>query len=144
MATWSVCCYQKTFGVVQWTMYELSSGNRFYIVGWNTLPNAKSDWYNPNKPAKYGLVFKSLNSVRYPYTYVTAPYAGKPQEGEGEFYYPGTENVTMYLVDRLDSVQPLEGRNVSFDSLYTSFTLACYMASKRFWIFKLVYYVIRL
>ena len=25
--------------------------------------------YNPNKPAKYGLLFKSLNDARFPYTY---------------------------------------------------------------------------
>ena len=46
--------------------------------------------FNPNKPAKYGLLFKSINAVRYPYTFVTAHYAGKPEEEIGGFYYPGT------------------------------------------------------
>ena len=50
--------------------------------------------YNPNKPAKYGLIFKSINAARYPYTYITAPYAGKPQEEGDDFYYPGTECIT--------------------------------------------------
>jgi len=25
--------------------------------------------YNPNKPAKYGLLYKSLNDARFPFTY---------------------------------------------------------------------------
>lgn len=87
--------------------------------------------YNPNKPAKYGLLFKSLNSARYPYTYVTTPYAGKPQAGDGEFYRPGTENVTMYLINRLDSNQKLEGKNISFDRLYTTFTLATWLLTEK-------------
>ena len=36
--------------------------------------------YNPDKPAKYGVLFKSLNSARYPYTYQTHVYSGKPEE----------------------------------------------------------------
>ena len=85
--------------------------------------------FNPSKPAKYGLLFKSINAARYPYTFVTAPYAGKPQEEGGEYYFPGTENITKYLIDRLDGKQALHGRNISFDRLYTSFTLAT-------WLFK--------
>ena len=40
--------------------------------------------YNPSKPAQYGLLFKSVNAVRYPYTFVTTVYAGKPEAGDGE------------------------------------------------------------
>ena len=36
--------------------------------------------YNPNKPAKYGVLFKSLNDARYSYTYRSLVYAGKPTE----------------------------------------------------------------
>ena len=35
--------------------------------------------FNPNKPAKYGLLFKSTNSARYPYSFASAPYCGKPK-----------------------------------------------------------------
>ena len=35
--------------------------------------------FNPNKSAKYGLLFKSINACRYPYTFRTAPYVGKPR-----------------------------------------------------------------
>ena len=32
--------------------------------------------FNPSKPAKYGLLFKSINAVRYSYTFSTTPYCG--------------------------------------------------------------------
>ena len=87
--------------------------------------------FNPNKPAKYGLLFKSINGARYPYTFVTAPYAGKPQEEGGDYYYPGTENITKHLIDRLDEKQRLRGRNISFDRLYTSFSLATWLFNEK-------------
>ena len=42
--------------------------------------------YNPNKPAKYGLLFKSLNDARFPYTYDSLVYAGKPEQVGGPYY----------------------------------------------------------
>ena len=33
--------------------------------------------YNPNKPAKYGLLYQSLCDSSIPYTYYSLPYAGK-------------------------------------------------------------------
>ena len=36
--------------------------------------------YNKSKPAKYGLLFRSLNSASVPYTYTSLVYAGKPRE----------------------------------------------------------------
>ena len=36
--------------------------------------------YNPNKPAKYGLLFKSFNDARFPFTYNSLVYAGKPEQ----------------------------------------------------------------
>ena len=47
--------------------------------------------YNPNKSAKYGLLFKSLIDARFPYTYNTLVYAGKPEQGDGPFYIEGIE-----------------------------------------------------
>ena len=32
--------------------------------------------YNPNKPAKYGLLYRSISHSVVPYTYFTLPYAG--------------------------------------------------------------------
>ena len=34
--------------------------------------------FNPNRPAKYGLLFKNINASRYLYSFVSAPYCGKP------------------------------------------------------------------
>ena len=50
--------------------------------------------YNPNKPAKYGLLYRSLCDSSTLYTYFTLPYAGKPEEIAGEaakFYFIGTD-----------------------------------------------------
>lgn len=58
--------------------------------------------FNPSKPAKYELLFKSINAARYPYTFGTALYAGKPQNEGGQFYHPGIENVTKYLTECID------------------------------------------
>ena len=41
--------------------------------------------FNPDKPAKYGILFKSINCARYPYTYQTHVYCGKP-EGDPDEY----------------------------------------------------------
>ena len=30
--------------------------------------------FNPNKPAKYGMFFKSVNAVNYSYTFIAATY----------------------------------------------------------------------
>ena len=82
----------------------LSAYNYLYID--ETLCPTRSQisfkQFNPSKQAKYGLLFKSINSVRYTYTFVTAPYVGKPQNEGGQFYHPGTENVTKYLIERMD------------------------------------------
>ena len=37
--------------------------------------------YNKDKPAKYGLNFRSLGSSRHPYIYYTVLYTAKPVEG---------------------------------------------------------------
>ena len=42
--------------------------------------------YNPNKPHKYGFLFKSLNEACFPYTFKSVPYAAKPTSGDGPFY----------------------------------------------------------
>ena len=86
--------------------------------------------YNPNKPAKYGLLFKSINAARYPYTFIAAPYSGKPVEEGGEYYIQGTENIVKYLVERLESKVQLNGRNISFDRLYTSLSLEIWLYEK--------------
>ena len=40
--------------------------------------------YNPNKLAKYGLLYRSLCDASVLYTYYSFPYAGKPEDLSGE------------------------------------------------------------
>ena len=49
--------------------------------------------YNPNKPAKYGMLFKSVNSACYPYTYQTIVYHGKPVGEPSTYYVTGTDKI---------------------------------------------------
>ena len=80
--------------------------------------------YNPDKPAKYGMLFKSINSARYPYTYQTIVYHGKPVGEPSTYYVTGTDNYTKYLVDKILEHKPLKGRNISMDRLNTSIAIA--------------------
>jgi len=80
--------------------------------------------YNPSKPAKYGLLFKSINAVTYTYTHCMIPYCGKPTEDETAYYVSGVEGAVKYLVQNLQKHVDLQGRNITFDRLYTSVSLA--------------------
>ena len=44
--------------------------------------------YNSSKPQKYGLLFKSINSVKYPFTFRAVVYSGKPTGDPGPYYIP--------------------------------------------------------
>ena len=48
--------------------------------------------YNPKKPHKYGLLLKSINDSRFPFTYKAAPYASKLENGDGPRYICTTED----------------------------------------------------
>ena len=86
--------------------------------------------FNPNKPAKYGLLFKSINASRYPYSFVSAPYYRKLVGEPVEKYKPGTFEVTKHIVSKLQRHTTLKGRNISFDRLYTSLPLMNYLLEK--------------
>ena len=88
-----------------------------------TRNQASFKQYNPDKPAKYGILFKSLNSARYPYTYQTHVYCGKPTEAANEYYIQGTSNYIKYLVQKLSQHYNPTGRNITMDRLYTSFEI---------------------
>ena len=87
--------------------------------------------FNPSNPAKYDLLFKSANAARYPYTFISSPYSGKPTEEGGQYYIQGTEAIVHYLIETLSTNSSLAGRNISFDRLYTSITLAKWLLEKR-------------
>ena len=80
--------------------------------------------FNSSKPANYGLLFKSINAVRYSYTFLTTPYCGKPRDQPTVYYTPGTKNVAKCLVMQLQKYVNIYGRNISFDQLYTCISLA--------------------
>ena len=75
--------------------------------------------YNPNKPTKYGLLYKSLNDARFPFIYQVVPYCGKPVQGTGLYYLNVTEDYLKHLVQSVP-VSLMAGRNISMDQLYTS------------------------
>ena len=70
---------------------------------------------NPSKPEKYGLLFKSVNATRYPYTFISSPYSGKPTEEGGQYHFQSTEAIVHCLIETLSTNSSLAGRNVSFD-----------------------------
>ena len=76
--------------------------------------------YNPNKPHRYGLLCKSLNDTRFPYTYKAVPYASKPVAGNGPYYIKNAIDYVKYLVNEVSSQQSIEARTISPDSLYTT------------------------
>ena len=75
--------------------------------------------YNPDKPAKYCMLFKSLNSAGIPYLY-GAVYSSKPEGEANEFYLKGTANYVKSLVSGLQKYVKLDGKNISMDRLYMS------------------------
>ena len=81
--------------------------------------------YNPSKPAKYRLLYRSLCDAKVPYTYSTLPYAGKPEViGANDYYVTGCDEYTKWLVNNFQIYGTLQGRNISLDRYFTSVTLA--------------------
>ena len=51
--------------------------------------------YSLSKPAKYGLLYRSLRDAKVPYTCSTLPYAGKPEMiGANDYYITGCDEYT--------------------------------------------------
>ena len=87
--------------------------------------------YNPDQPAKYGMLYKSINSARYRYTHQSHVYCGRLVEEPDENFVSGTINNVKYLVVKLSEYQNLTGRNISMDRLYTSFEVANWLSEKK-------------
>ena len=75
------------------------------------------------------MLFRSLNDARYPYTYVTSVYAGKPTEDPERHNVTGPEKVIEYLVMEMEEDGQLRGRNVTIN-IYTSFPLMQWLFEK--------------
>ena len=85
--------------------------------------------YNPNKPARYGLLVISISDAEVPYTYYRLPYAGKP-EIPNEYYVQGPDEKSMYLVTKLRLYCDLTGRNISMDRYFTSLSIADWLLGR--------------
>ena len=75
--------------------------------------------YNPNKPAKYRLLYKFLNGARFPFIYQVMAYCRKPVGGTGSYYLNATESYVKHLVQSMP-VSFLKGKNISMDLFYKS------------------------
>ena len=87
--------------------------------------------YNKSKPAKYGLLFRSINSAEMPYTYTSILYAGKPTGEPNEYYISSTDDIVKYLVTSLIDQVNMQGRSISCDRYYTSIELANWLLDKK-------------
>ena len=85
---------------------------------------------NPNKPHKYGALLKSLNDVRFPYTYKALPYAAKPTAGDEPFYISSTADYIKNLVIQTKEQVRFDGRNISKHRLYTRVEIANWLLEK--------------
>ena len=72
--------------------------------------------YIHNKPDKFGIKFKSINSVKVPYTHSIVVSAGKPENGNGPYYTPTVLSTVQRLVSNLQRKVELSGRNMSTDN----------------------------
>ena len=91
--------------------------------------------YKPQKPAKYGLLYRSLCDSTVTYTYFSLDYAGKPEVvgGNGaKFYITGTDEYTKYLVNGLSRYTSIQGCNILMDPYLTSVFLAEWALQKKF------------
>ena len=86
--------------------------------------------FNLSQLAKYGLLFKSINSARYPYSFLSAPFCGKPKSEPTEECKQGIFEVTKHMVEKISNYTSLKGQNIGFDRLYTSIPLAYWLLVK--------------
>ena len=89
--------------------------------------------YNRSKPAKYGMLFRSINSARFPCTFTAVVYAGRPKQYNLDlckYYVRGTEEKIKTLVTNLERCTNLAGRNVTYDRFYTSIALGKWLLEK--------------
>ena len=69
--------------------------------------------FNPSKPSKYGMLYKSMNVCRYPFTFSTAVYSGKPKAEPTSYNTPGTSQTVKHPIENLECHTNLVERNIS-------------------------------
>ena len=82
------------------------------------------------RQAPSGIVFKSINSVSYPYIHRITVCTGEPEGTPGEFYVPSGSPVIKSLVSGLSSLCPLDGNNITVDKQHNSLELAEWLLAR--------------
>ena len=85
---------------------------------------------NKDKPAKYGLLFRSINSAKVLYTYTSIFFAGKPVDKPGPHYIQTMDDIVKYLVNSLTREANIKGCNLFTDRFYTSIVIANWLLEK--------------
>ena len=75
--------------------------------------------YNPNKPHRNGLLLKSLNNARITLYIQSCTVCCKTMGWRWSYYLKSTINYIKYLVNEMEAGQPITGRTISTDHLYT-------------------------
>ena len=86
--------------------------------------------YNKDKPAKYGLNFRSLGSSTQSYIYWSLPYTGKPNTVTPAHITMVDELVLKIITDYEKYGHSLKGVNISMDRYYTSIPVAHQLLQK--------------
>ena len=89
--------------------------------------------YNRSKPAKYGMLFRSIDSARFPYTFTAVVYAGRPKQYNSDlckYYVRCTDETVKTLVTNLERCTNLAGRNITYDRFYTSIALGKWLLER--------------
>ena len=102
---------------------------------YNTRVKVTFKVFMKNKPAKYGLLFRSLNSSIVPYTYTAIVSAGKPTTLPYKYHIDSTELYVKTLVRDLEqnmanTTGEIKGCNITMDRFFTSVPLARWLLSK--------------
>ena len=86
--------------------------------------------FNPSKPAKFGMLYKSINACCYPFTFSAAVYPGKPKAEPTSYYTLGTSQTVKYLIQNWECHTNLVGRNILYNRLFTLIPMAKWLLDR--------------
>jgi hypothetical protein len=92
------------FGSGTYTVFLVGSYLIFFRFSVSRSKGFTFKTYLPDKPAKYGFLFKALGDAVYAYIYRTNIYAGKPVLEPTEYYIQGKKSLLI-----LDPIPPITG-----------------------------------